>query len=378
MHWIERHRRLMDYTLSSLFRRKGRHLMLLATYTIVIFIPASAVFFAAALQDEANALLDGAPDITIQRIIAGRQVFVPVDYADRLHAIRGIRSARTRLWAYYVNPVNGSRYTIMVPPDFSYADDEIVVGEGVMRTWDAIEGRRLFFTAHDRSGILLNVVTTLETDTGLVSSDLILMSESSFRRVSGLPPGFAADIVVTVRNIREVPTIAAKITHILPETVPILKTDLLQTYQAAFDRRSGIAVVLFFGTLLAFLVFAGDRALAMSGEEIYEIGVLKALGWDTSDILSMKFWESAVMSLTAFTAGIVSAYLHTFQMSAPLFAGILKGWSVLYPRFDLPPKIDAGDVSLLFLMSVVPYTLATVIPAWRTATLPPDEALRSR
>jgi len=351
--------------------------MLLATYTIVIFIPASAVFFAAALRDEARELLKNAPDITVQRVIAGRQIFVPVDYADRLHAIRGIRLARTRLWGYYVNPVNGSRYTIMVPPDFSHEDDEIVVGEGVMRTWDSIEGRRLFFTTHNKSGILLDVVTILEADTGLVSSDLILMSESSFRRVSGLPPGFAADIVITVRNIREVPTIADKITRILPDTLPILKTDLLQTYQAAFDRRSGIAVLLFSGTMLAFLIFAGDRASAISGEERFEIGILKALGWDTSDILSVRFWEGAMMSLSAFTAGTTLAYVHAFEMSAPLFAGILKGWSVLYPRFDLPPRINPGDIALLFLMSVVPYTLATVIPAWRTATLPPDDALRS-
>jgi hypothetical protein len=377
MKWIERHRHLLDYTLSSLWRRKWRHLALLIVYTLVVFVLASVIFFGAALQHEAGTLLGNAPDIVVQRIVAGRQVFVPHAYADRLRSIRSIRSVRPRLWGYYFNPINGSSYTIMVPPVFPHEDDEIIVGEGVMRTWEPVEGRRLFFTTHDKEGILLNAVEVLKTDTGLVSSDLILMSEPTFRRVSGLPSGFVADIVITVRNPREVPTIAGKIARALPDTLPILKEDIQRTYQAVFDWRSGIVIVLLFSAVLTFFIFAWEKASGMSGQERFEIGILKAVGWDTADILAVKFWEGTAISLSAFLAGTVLAYVHVFLMSAPIFACALKGWSVLYPRFDLPPRFRGGDVALLFLMSVVPYTLMTIVPVWRTATLPPDTALRN-
>ena len=253
---------------------------------------------------------------------------------------------------------------------------KIVIGEGVMRTWDSVEGDRLFFTCHDREGILLEAVESLKTDTGLVSSDLILMSEPTFRRVSGLPKGLVADIVITVRNPREVATIAGKIVRALPDALPILKEDIQRTYQAVFGWRSGIVIVLFSGAMLAFFIFAWEKVSGMSGEERFEIGVLKALGWDTADILAVKFWEGTVISLSAFLSGTVLAYVHVFLMSAPIFAPVIKGWSVLYPRFDLAPRFSGSDIALLFLVSVVPYTLMTIIPVWRTATLPPDAALR--
>jgi ABC-type lipoprotein release transport system permease subunit len=35
-------------------------------------------------------------------------------------------------------------------------------------------------------------------------------------------------------------------------------------------------------------------------EEKREIGILKAIGWETSDIIRMKFWEGLVVSLSSF------------------------------------------------------------------------------
>lgn len=377
MRWIERHRHLLDYTLASLFRRRWRLLALMPVFTLTVFVAASAVFLGTALRREALSLLENAPDIVVQRIVAGRQVFIPVSHGDPLSAIRGIRSVRPRLWGYYLNPVNGSSYTLMVPPDFSHADHEIVVGEGVMRTWGAVEGRRLFFTTHARESLLLDAVASLKADTGLVSSDLILLSEAAFRGITGLPRGFAADIVLTVNNPRETKTVARKVMRALPDTLPILKEEIRRAYEAVFYWRSGILLVLFSGAFLAFLILAWERAAGISGEERMEIGILKAVGWDVSDILAVKFWEGAVISLTAFLFGTILAYGHVFLLSAPLFAPVLRGWSVLYPRVELVAAVDGGDIALLFGISVVPYILLTLVPAWRTATLPPDAALRS-
>jgi ABC-type lipoprotein release transport system permease subunit len=73
----------------------------------------------------------------------------------------------------------------------------------------------------------------------------------------------------------------------------------------------------------------------------------------------------------------VAAYLHVFVGSAGLFAPVLKGWSTLSPDFRLTPSIGAMQVATLFFLTVVPYTVATVVPAWRAATADPDEVMRS-
>ena len=51
------------------------------------------------------------------------------------------------------------------------------------------------------------------------------------------------------------------------------------------------------GALFAFIILAWDKATGLSAEEKREIGILKAVGWETSDILLMKFWEGAAVSL---------------------------------------------------------------------------------
>jgi ABC-type lipoprotein release transport system permease subunit len=91
----------------------------------------------------------------------------------------------------------------------------------------------------------------------------------------------------------------------------------------------------------------------------------------------LKFWEGIVISLTAFLVGVVLAYGHVFMFSAALFEHALKGWSVIYPQFRLTPVIDAYQLTVLFFLTVLPYTAATIVPAWLAATVPPDAAMRS-
>jgi len=90
----------------------------------------------------------------------------------------------------------------------------------------------------------------------------------------------------------------------------------------------------------------------------------------------MKFWEGIVVSLTAFLGGTILAYAHVFLTAAPLFAPALKGWSTLYPTFRPTPFIDFGQVATLFFLTVVPYTITTMIPSWRAATIDPDAVMR--
>jgi ABC-type lipoprotein release transport system permease subunit len=115
----------------------------------------------------------------------------------------------------------------------------------------------------------------------------------------------------------------------------------------------------------------------LSAEEKKEIGILKAIGWETSDILLMKFWEGAAVSLSSFLVGVLLAYVHIFFTSAFLFEPVLKGWSVLYPSFRLTPFIDAYQLMTLFFLTVIPYTVATIVPSWRSATIDPDAVMRA-
>ena len=50
---------------------------------------------------------------------------------------------------------------------------------------------------------------------------------------------------------------------------------------------------------------------------------------------------------------------------------------MLFPRFRLIPALDGYQLTVLFFLTVLPYTAATLVPSWRAATVDPDAAMRS-
>ena len=377
MAWIDKQRNVIDFTLSSLLRRKGKNAALIVVYTTVVFVLASVMLFTHALKREADIILRDAPEIVLQRMVAGRHDLMPVSYAAVVERITGVSSVIPRLWGYYYDQLFRANYTLLVPDDFKYGEGDIIVGEGVARAGVTTEGNIMPFFGSDGKLVSFRVKEILPSESELISSDLIMMGEPDFRVLFNLPKDRVTDFAVNVANPQEVLTVAAKIRQQLPDTRPIIREEIVRTYDAIFDWRSGIMLVIYSGALLAFVIFAWDKASGLSAEEKREIGILKATGWETSDVILMKFWEGMAISFTSFTTGLILAYIHVFLGSAPLFEPVLKGWAVLYPEFRVVPFINFSQVATLLFLTVVPYTTATVIPSWRAATVDPDAVMRT-
>lgn len=377
--WLRRQRYLADYTLAALGRRGGKNLALLAIYATVIFVIASAMLFATALRREATLVLAHAPELTVQRLVMGRHDLIPATDIPTLAAIRGVAEAKGRLWGYFYDSINGANYTIMVPDDpaIRLERGQAMIGEGVRRSremlWDTAP---LLLSRRPGDSVRFNVVGSLPAESALVSSDLVLIPEADFRAFFGLPEGVYTDIALRVKNEREVGTIIDKAAAALPAARFITRAEVARTYQKIFDWREGLMVALAGAAVLAFAIFAAEKASGLSAEESREIGVLKAIGWDTPDIIAMKLWEGGLISLTAFVIGVLAAYVHVFVLGAPLFAPVLKGWAVIYPDFRLAPQIDGLQMAALFLLTVLPYTAATLVPIWRVASGDPDQVMR--
>ncbi len=376
-HTIEKQRHIIDFTLASLFRRKGKNGALFTVYTLIVFILASVMFFTHALKQEASLVLKEAPEIVVQRTLQGRYAPIPREYAAKIRSIRGVMAVQDRVWGYYYDPLFLANYTIMAPKNFPHERGSIAIGSGISLMRHAYEGDTISFTGYDGKARTFTIAAILSQESQLLSADLILMAEADYREFSGLPAGEASDLTLKVRNLKEMATIAEKIVRLLPDSRPIIRNEILRTYDAIFSWRGGLLIIIMSAAVLAFVIFAWDKASGLSAEEKKEIGILKAVGWETSDILFMKFWEGIAVSLTSFLTGVSLAYCHIFFTSASLFAPLLKGWSVLYPQFRLTPFISPGQLATLFFLTVVPYTVTTIIPSWRAATIDPDSVLRS-
>jgi hypothetical protein len=95
---LNRHSNILDFSLSSLLRRKSKNFSLLVVYTLIVFVIASLIFFVQALKREAAQLLKEAPDMVVQRMVAGRHDLIPSAYGEKISAIRGVTSVSPRLW----------------------------------------------------------------------------------------------------------------------------------------------------------------------------------------------------------------------------------------------------------------------------------------
>ena len=408
--WIEKQRYIIDFTISSLLRRKVKNFGLLVLYTLIVFILASTMFFTYSIKKEASLILKGAPEIVVQKIVAGRHDLFPVSYIDTIKKIRGVAAVESRLWGYYYDSLVGANYTLLTPPtngsfanatqasakstvveSESGADDlkplfelngavlepgTLIIGNGIARLRNIVKGDYMPFLAFDGNVLNFKIAGVLSSQSELVSSDLMLITGEDFRKLFGIDNSFVTDVTVAVSNPSEVEMVASKIRKRLPEARPIIRDEILRTYDSIFNWRGGMMIVIFSAAVLAFVIFAWDKASGLSAGERREIGILKAVGWETSDVIQMKFWEGAMISLTAFFTGVILAYVHVFFTGSLVFEPALKGWSNLYPNFKLTPFINLEQLTTLFFLTVVPYTVATIVPIWRAATIDPDSAMR--
>lgn len=376
-HGIERYRNILDFAISSLIRRKGKNLSLLAVYTFIVFIIASIVFFTQALKREAILVLEGAPDLVVQRMVAGRHDPIPIAYCEKIAAIRGVSEVKPRFWGYYYDALTGANFTLVASDNEPPAKESIYIGSGVARIMRLSRGDHLSLRGAKGTPDVFSVQKILTSNSELVAADLIQIRADDFHTLFDFPQGRATDLAIIIRNKAEVPTIAAKIAQHFPDTRPILKSEMLRTYDSVFDWRGGMVIVVLFVAVLSFIIFAWDKATGLSSEERKEIGILKSIGWETGDVLLLKSCEGMVISLTAYLTGVSLAYLHVFFFSASLFEPALKGWSMLYPQFSLVPVVDPYLLCVLFFLTVTPYTVATIVPSWLAATVDPDAAMRS-
>ncbi len=374
--WLERQRGLIDFSVANLGRRRGRNFGLFLAYSLLVFLLASVVLYGDALRREARLLLADAPELVVQRLTAGRHDLLPAEWLDKVTGLRGVRAAEGRLWGYHYDPAAQANSTLLVPNDAPPAPGQVEIGAALARASGLAAGDVLSLRSFDGKPFAFNISRVFEAESELVSADLMRVSATDFRAFFGIEPGRYTDLALSVSNPREVRKVAEKVLDRLPGARVVAREEMRRTYEAAFNWRQGVLLTFLSTILLAFALLAWDKASGLSAEERREIGILKAVGWDTGDVLRMKLWEGALLSVAAFLTGYVLAWLHVFYADAPLFTAVLKGWSVLYPHFSLSPQIDVAQIATLFFLTVLPYVAATIAPVWHAATLDPDAVMR--
>jgi ABC-type lipoprotein release transport system permease subunit len=365
-------------------------------FTLLTALLSSVFLITGSIKHELHSTVDALPQITVQKIKAGRHYDIETAIADEIIGISGVSEAIPRVWGYYYFENAGVNFSLVgidqyeqqyknsfnnVVKKFDFDElnsaDQMVVGMGVKKIMNESYYSKYFnFIKPDGTFKQVTIAGTFESETELESNDMILMSKESVREIFDIAENKATDIVVKVPNPEEVTTIASKIKLMYPDTRVISSTDLKVSYQNIFDYKSGVFLALFTVALFTFFMIIYDKASGLSSEEKREIGILKAIGWRVDDVLKEKFYESFILSFLAFLMGTVLAFGFVYLFQAPLLREIFVGYSQLKTSFELPFIFDIQTLFLVFFLSVPIYIAATIIPSWRAATLEVDEVIR--
>ena len=347
------------------------------------------VLFTSALKYESQDALGALPELWIQKLAGGRLQPMPLAMVDSLQTIRGVRQVIPRCWGYYYDSPTGAVFTVVgsdsgvsglykLTTDYKgkLDDSSAVCGTGFMQMHHLKIGDRLSLINAKGNLNSYQIVGQFTASSDLLTLDLIILSTASAKDILDLEENQCTDIAISVTNSNEVENIALKINRNYYGLRVVSREDLLLTYDALFSWRGGIFVFGGLISLLGFLILAWDRASGLSREERKELGILKGIGWQINDVLLLKFFEGIIISVTATLLGILTSLFHIFVFDAWLIKPFFIGWSVLYPDYNLKMVIDGSSLLIIFLISVIPYLSASVIPAWKGAITDPAETLQ--
>lgn len=387
---------LLEFALGSLWRRKIQTLGTFFIFMALVWLLSSVLFISDGIKKELFSSLESLPQITLQKIRAGKQIDIDAILADELLEIEGVSHATPRVWGYYYFKPAGVNFTLIGLDRFGeqYTQtlqelvdgldmkalgkaDAMVVGRGVKEVLEENYYPSFFnFVTAKGEWKKQHIAGVFGDSTRLQNNDVIVLPQKSVYEIFGMDTHKATDIVVRASNPKEIATIVQKITTRYPDVRAITTEDLRVSYHNIFDYKSGFFLSLFVISAFTFFMVIFERSSGLSSEERREVGILKALGWGMDEIISQKFYEGMVISLSAFLCGVALALFFVYGLQAPVLRDVFMGYSSLKPPFILPFSVDIGILSLLFFLTVPIYLAAIIFPVWRASTLDADEVMR--
>lgn len=399
---LQRTLALSNHALSALRRRAARSIALGLALALTTAASSAVFLLGESVRATGDRLLEDAPLLTVQRLVAGRPHLVSHADAEAVRAIDSVRGVTERVWGYLYQPaLEGNVVVIGIEPDAAEAlmealevpgevttevrggalvDDEILVGAVLAASLGLRDGDRLALlpgaseTAPD--ALVLTLRAVLPEGASSSHGDAVLANPTTARRLLGLRDEEATDLTVEVFPPEEIGVVAEHIVEAIPSARLIEREALRRRRALTFEARSGLEAAVLLPLLLAFLVLAWDRLSGIGEDERREIGILKAVGWSTGDVLTARLIESAIIAFFGASLGLLAGYVHVFVLGAPGLASAYFGWSNLAPSLALAPTLDAEVLLFLLALIVLPFVAVSIVPAWRASIVDPDAAMR--
>jgi hypothetical protein len=308
---------------------------------------------------------------------------LPVDEAlTNARAVAGVIHPRPRIWGVVSTPTGPITIIGLLPDGRSaLADQQPLPGDGEALAGPGVvdpdrDGRLVLQGAISRT---VRIIGRLPDNTALATNDLVLLNAADARLLLGLTRNQASDLALDVFHEEETEALCAELAQAFAWPVQIVtRREAMARVLADIDRRTsfGLLVLIPAGLALVLMVLA---VYFRGRHRQWEVGLFKAVGWTSADILRLQACRSLLIWLPATTAGIAVAYGLIFGPGLTWIPRMLFDWSGSAPGMNLAGQLTGQGVAGNFILSAMvvglPFFGAGFWSAWQGVTADPGDLL---
>jgi ABC-type lipoprotein release transport system permease subunit len=351
------------------------------------------------VQREAEMSIRFGADLYVTGTMLDRNVPIPVALAKQIERIDGVREVIPRIIGGIVLGKNSESAVLVgiprdrFPSSITCIDgdlptgssmNELVVGTELARQLGLSVGTLLPPFYHSSRGERVSkVVGLFKSEVSIWQARLVFTSLDTAASIFD-QPGLVTDLLVYCDPGRQA-AVRSRIRELQPAVATLggsnirlestAREDLESLLPAGLLHREGIFNLHF---LLAFAVSIGV-VLLTSGFGLSarrrEIGILKATGWQTDEILFRSMVESVLLSVAAAALAIVFAHAWLAWFNGYWIAGVFLTGVNAMPSFKVPFQLAPVPALVCLLLSFLIVTAGTVYTSWRAAVVAPREAI---
>jgi len=385
---------LLNAACRNIFRHKLRSLVVILCLVAILFPFVTAISLSEGVRTQSLAAVEEGGDLYVTINEYGRNAAIPLRYEKEIERMNGVTRVVPRVIGRVCAGDAGEKILIIAgirtedlpesvtciegrvyrPSQFWGRDEsgEAVIGQGLARYYDLKVGDLLKIEELDK---LFRVVGIFSAGATIWSSDLIFMGLEDAANLFKMK-GMASDLMIRCR-----PGYADAIWRQIPTRIDrrlnIQSRALIRTYfRRGFTIKQGMFTALY---IIAFAV-AIPAILVTSGlglsERRREIGILKATGWQTQEVLEMVAYENVLLSLTSVPAIILLSIIWLRIFNGAFLAQFFIAEIGLLPDFPVPARYTPLPVVLAIFFSLVLTMVGSIYSSWRAAIIPPAETIR--
>ncbi|MDP4903367.1 MAG: ABC transporter permease [Algoriphagus sp.] len=245
--------------------------------------------------------------------------------------------------------------------------DGVVLGAGLAEKLSLTLDDNVTVITADGVSRNFKVIGIIKTTIGGVDNAKGYVRISSARQLISKNQSYVTDIQINIKNFNEAAKVAAQLSPKVDYKVETWNESNGQL-QAGNDLRNIIAIAVSL-TILLVAGFGIFNIMNMTvNEKIKEIAILKAMGFDGTDIIQIFLVQSVIIGVIGGLVGITFGYLVSVLVSyIPFRVATLD---------TLPMVYDPQDYTLAFIFGLITTFVAGYLPAKKASQVDPVEIIR--